>query len=34
MEWIESEDKLKQIELEQQIEFLQKQLADLKGGKS
>ena len=33
MEWIESEDKLKQIELEQQIEFLQKQLADLKGGK-
>lgn len=33
MEWIESEDKLKEIEIKQQIEFLKKQLADLKGGK-
>lgn len=34
MEWVESEDQLKEIELKRQIEALQKQLADLQGGKS
>ena len=29
MEWVESEDQLKEIELKRQIEALQKQLADL-----
>ena len=33
MEWVESEDQLKEIELKRQIEALQKQLADLQGGK-
>lgn len=34
MEWVESEDQLKELELKRQIEALQKQLADLQGGKS
>ena len=29
MEWVESEDQLKEIELKRQIEALQKQLAEL-----
>ena len=34
MEWVESEDQLKEIELKRQIEALQKQLMELQGGKS
>lgn len=34
MEWVEDEDQLKRLEIESQIATLQKQLADLKGGKS
>ena len=34
MEWVEDEDELKQLEIKSQIAALEKQLADLKGGKS
>lgn len=33
MEWVEDEDELKQLEIKSQIAALEKQLADLKGGK-